>query len=326
MDTDTILGLLDETARLHAFESCLKTLELAPRLELEALRVCVKLHPPLKTAPGGDRYATPLQDQNHTNVPKDIVDGPALTQRLCHLLVSRIPHEPLDSDHFYKLADVLCGDGRFANLIFRETIHANLVALLPELTQGAHRDTESTEAEAQAERTATAYLTLIKCSCWLPSSHNHVIDLASLGLLSQFMGLPSIGHVAHDAISAFLSLLRRGERIVVASPSGLSQSWLKLNPISGHMELSGSIIDGSLWDQLRVLEINSRTMGEWIKFATSIFCVYRDNTNIYGHVSAVFRSSSKTLHWLTSDQVNLPATYSEHGSNGSRRLSKTRYY
>jgi tRNA guanosine-2'-O-methyltransferase len=260
MDTNTILGLLDEKTRLRAFESCLKTLELAPRLELEALRLCVRLHPPLKTASGDDHHVTPLEDQDYTDISKETFDGPALNQKLCHLLASRIPNEPLDSNHFYKLADILCGDGPFANLIFREKIHADLVALLPELSKSAHRDTE---AEAQAVRIATAYLTLIKCSYWLPSSHHHVIDPGSLGLLSQFLGLPSIDHVAHAAISAFLSLMRRGERIVVAPPTDPSQTWLQLNPISGQMELSASIIDGSLWGQLRLLETNSHTMGEW---------------------------------------------------------------
>jgi tRNA guanosine-2'-O-methyltransferase len=320
MDTNTILGFLDEKTRLRAFGSCLKTLELAPRLELEALRVCVRLHPPLKTASGDDHYVNPFEDQDHTNLSKQVVDGPALNQQLCHLLASRIPYEPLDSNHFYKLADILCGDGPFANLIFREKIHADLAALLPKLSEGAHRDTE---AEAQAVRTATAYLTLIKCSYWLPSSHNHVIDPGSLSLLSQFMGLSSVDHVAHDAISAFLSLLRRGERIVVAPPTDPSQTWLQLDPISGQMELSTSIIDGSLWGQLRLLETNSHTMGEWIKFATRIF-VYI--LIMWTCLCSSLQSTQRISQWLTSKQVNLPARFSELGSSGSLRSFRTRHH
>jgi tRNA guanosine-2'-O-methyltransferase len=269
MDTDTILGLLDEKARIQAFDACLKKLESGPRLDLEALRVCVKLRPPLKIASGDDSCITPPQDRDHADVSIEPVDGPTLNQRLCSLLTARIPLEPLDSDHFYELADILCVDGPFANLIFREHIHVHLVGLLPALSERAHRDTE---IEAQAVRSATAYLTLIKCSYWLPSSRNHVIDSKSLSFLSQFMGLPLLDHVIHDAISAFLSLLRRGERIIVAPPADLSQAWLKFDPVSGQIELSGSLIDGSLWNQLKLASDN-KTTGKLIDCGVVLFSI-----------------------------------------------------
>jgi tRNA guanosine-2'-O-methyltransferase len=287
MDTDAILDLLDEKARSQAFESCFNDLESAPRLDLEALRVCVKLRPPLRTALKADHCATLPLDHDLTEASKPALGGLAVNQKLCLLLTSRIPYEPLDSDHFYKLADILCIDGPFANLIFRENIHTELTAFLPELSGCAHRNTENTEAETQAVRTVTAYLTLIKCSYWLPSSRYHVVDPGTLGFLSQFMSLPSIEHVAHDAISAFLSLLRRGERIVVAPPANFSQSWLKLNPVSGQMELSGSIIDGCLWSQLRLIETNNHTIGEWIKFATWLLFAYLGSVCNHRHVLRV---------------------------------------
>jgi tRNA guanosine-2'-O-methyltransferase len=269
MDTDTILGLLDEKARVQAFEACLKKLESAPRLDFEVLRVCVKLHPPLNIASGDDSRTTPSQDQDDINASTRTVDGSALNQRLCSLLTARIPHEPLDSDHFYELAEILCSDGPFANLIFRGNIHVALVALLPKIS-----DREPTlEEEFEAGRKATAYLTLLKCSYWLPSSRNHAIDPGSLRFLAQFAGLQSVEHVIYDAISAFLSLLRREERIIVAPPADLSQSWLKLDPVSGQVEMSGSVIDGSLWDRLRWQTYKQQVIGELNEFAVQYLLV-----------------------------------------------------
>jgi tRNA guanosine-2'-O-methyltransferase len=269
MDTDTILGLLDEKARVQAFEACLKKLESAPQLDLEVLRVCVKLHPPLNIASGNNSQVPPLQNQDETYASKQIVDGPAPNQKLCSLLTARIPHEPLDSDHFYQLADILCSDGPFANLIFRENIHVALVALLPEIS-----DREPTlDEESQAGHKATAYLTLLKCSYQLPSSRNHVIDPGSLRFLTQFVGVQSVEHVIYDAISAFLSLLRREEPIVIAPPADLSQSWLKLDPVSGQVEMSGSVIDGSLWDRLRWQTYKQQVIGELNEFAVQFLLV-----------------------------------------------------
>jgi tRNA guanosine-2'-O-methyltransferase len=269
MDTDTILGLLDEKARVQAFEACLKKLESAPQLDLEVLRLCVKLRPPLNIASGDDNRITPPQDRDKTNASTSNVDASALNQKLCSLLTARIPHEPLDSDHFYDLADVLCSDGPFANLIFRENIHVALVALLPEISD--HEPTLDKEFEAGHK--ATAYLTLLKCSYWLPSSRNHAIDPGSLRFLTQFAGLQLVEEVFHDAISALLSLLRRGERIVVAPPADLSQSWLKLDPVSGQLEMSGSVIDGSLWDRLRWQTYKQQVIGELNEFVVQTHLV-----------------------------------------------------
>jgi tRNA guanosine-2'-O-methyltransferase len=268
MDLDSILDLLDEGSRRQAFESCLSKLDTAPQLDLEALRVCIRLrptprlssedaHPNDNVLPGSSLTAIQGgQDANET----------MLLDQLLHLLVSRIPLEQLDSDHFYRLASILCSDGPFACLLFQERIQSKLTALLPDLSERAHKDAEkSNEAEAslcQAIRTATAYLTLMKCSYWLPSIHNHVISPGSLSCLAQFLGLPVIDGIAHDAISAFLSLLKRREPITVATPQSVSQPWLKRDPISEQMVLAEPIIDGSLWDRLSILDVKSHTSGE----------------------------------------------------------------
>jgi tRNA guanosine-2'-O-methyltransferase len=265
MDLDSILDLLDEGSRHQAFKSCLTKLDTAPQLDLEALRVCIKLRPPprLEDYSKGEIHSgnslTATQDGQDTNETM-------LIDQLLHLLLTRIPLEQLDSDHFYKLADILCSDGRFAYLLFQERIHKTLTALLPDLSEHAHKQAEkSNVAEAtvrQATRTATAFLTLLKCSYWLPSNHNHVVSPGSLGFLAQFLGLPVIDGIAHDAISAFFLLLKRREPIAIAPPKDGSRSWLKRDTVSGQLVLSGPIIDGSFWSQLSVLNVKSHTLGE----------------------------------------------------------------
>jgi tRNA guanosine-2'-O-methyltransferase len=265
MDLDSILDLLDEGSRHQAFKSCLAKLDAAPQLDLEVLRVCIKLRPTPRldnhikddVHSGNSLIAT--QDGQDTNETM-------LIDQLLDLLVARIPLEQLDSDHFYKLANILCSDGHFANLLFQERIHVRLTALLPDLSEHAHKQAEkSNEAEAsvrQATRTATAFLTLLKCSYWLPSNHNHVVSPESLGFLAQFLGLPAIDSIAHDAISAFFLLLQRREPIAIAAPKDVSRPWLKRDTISGQLVLSGSIIDGSFWYQLSTLNVKSHTLGE----------------------------------------------------------------
>ena len=275
MDTDTVLGLLDEESKIKAFKQCLTTLETAPRLDLDALRVCIKLRPPLSPtfkdvhAESNDASSSRIipEDEMRLSASTQTVERSALAEKLCDLLLSRIPYEPLDSDHVFNLIEILCSDGPFAHVLFRERIHTDLVAILPGLSKHTNGDVEeSNDAEGsmrQNVRKATAYLTLLKCSFWLPSICNHVVEPGLLRLLSRFLGLSVLDEIAHDTISALLSLLRRGEPLVVARPRNTTQSWLEPGSVPGQVVLAGSFIDdGSLWDQLRKLEPKYFTTGK----------------------------------------------------------------
>lgn len=276
MDT-TILDLLDESSRIQAFTSCFTKLESSSRLDLDALRLCIKLRPRPKPVSKEDYHennarfgnpTTPYQDRDQADASRRDFEGYMFVEKLCDLLVLRIPLEQLDSDHFYVLADILCSDGPFTNMLFREKIHPNLVALLPILYESSHRGAgEIDEVEGAIQhsvRRAAAYLTLLKCSYWLPSNYYHVIEPSSLEFLSRFIGLSAVEDVAHDAVSAFFSLLKRREPIVVAPPRNASQSWLKFDSTLGRVILAGSIIDGSLWDRLSMLELKDYTIGEFL--------------------------------------------------------------
>jgi tRNA guanosine-2'-O-methyltransferase len=261
MNTDTILDLLDNSSRIRAFNSCLEKLEDAPQLDLEALRVCIKLRPAQPTAAGAGYQGKDTPSHVESAVPPD-QDIIALNERLHGLLVARIPQETLDSDHFYNLARILCSNGPFADAFFRGNIYQGLLALLPELSRHTDVTDELEGSVTRDVRRAKSYLTLLKCSYWLPSNCYHVVDSSSLGLLSQFMGIEVTDDIAQDAISALLSLLRRGEPIVVAAPSVARQSWLNLDAISGQAVLSTSIIDDCLWERLSALEHKNQTGGE----------------------------------------------------------------
>jgi tRNA guanosine-2'-O-methyltransferase len=271
MDTDAILNLLDERSRIQAFKHHLLKLETAPRLDLDALTVCIKLRPPLRPrfgedhsgshASSGSPLMVPSLAKSQPNASEQAIEECALAEKLCDILLLRIPNEHLVPDHIYSLAKIICSDGPLANVLFREKIHGDLVALLPELSKYTHRDNEaSNEAEGpmkQNVRIATAYLTCLKCTYWLPSNYSHVV------VLTRFIGLPALDDVAHDTISACLSLLKRGEPIVVAPPTDTSQSWLETGTHPGSLVLASSIVDGSLWDRLSMLEPNYFTSGEF---------------------------------------------------------------
>jgi hypothetical protein len=42
MDLEAVLGLLDDEAKNRAFEHSLSNLETSPRMEFEALKVCIR--------------------------------------------------------------------------------------------------------------------------------------------------------------------------------------------------------------------------------------------------------------------------------------------
>jgi hypothetical protein len=140
MNTETVLDLLDKASRIRAFNSCLEKLENAPRLDLEALRVCIKLRPAQPTASGAGHQGkdTPPQDESAVTPDQDMV---ALNERLHGLLLARIAQEELNSDHFYNLARILCSNGPFADVFFRRNIYQSLLALLPQLS----RHTDATD-------------------------------------------------------------------------------------------------------------------------------------------------------------------------------------
>jgi tRNA guanosine-2'-O-methyltransferase len=227
MDTDTLLALLDDESRGTAFKQCLSTLETAPQINIDALRMCIKLWTPLQSSSGA-------------------------TDQLIHLLMLKIPCEPMDTDCMYRLAEILCTNGPFAHLLFRERIYPDLAALLSELSKIATGDSE--DSAQQILHKAAAYLALLKSSYWLPSYYNHVVGPGLLDQLSAFLGIPVLDDNVLDTISAFLSLLKRGFPVSVASPRGSIQSWQVSDDKTGHVVLAGPIVDGRFWDKLSTLE------------------------------------------------------------------------
>jgi len=226
MDLNTVLDLLDGNTRINAYKQSLSKLESSPHLDFDALKLCIKLRRSLESASGG-------------------------ADRLFDLLALRIPHEPLNSDHFFLLAETLSIDGAFMDILFRRIVPVLGESYTPDLSK--HLDGEIESAAQQNIRKATAYLTLSKCTYWLPSSSNHFLVPFTLRLLSCFLGSPDLDEYALEAISALLSLLRRGEKIVVATSNDASPPWLKSTSIAGRMILAGSIVDESFWNRLSAL-------------------------------------------------------------------------
>jgi tRNA guanosine-2'-O-methyltransferase len=226
MDLNTVLGLLDEHTRINAYKQSMSKLESSPNLDLDALKLCIKLRPSPESAPG---------DAN----------------RLFDLLTLRIPHEPLDSDRFFRLAETVAVDGAFMDTLFRKILPVTGKVHIPELSK---RLDEQAESSAQHDiRKVAAYLTLSKCNYWLPSSSNHFLVPFTLNLLSNFLGSPDLDRYALDAISALLSLLRREKHIVVASAYDTPTSWLKSTSEPGRAILAEPIVNESFWNRLSAL-------------------------------------------------------------------------
>jgi tRNA guanosine-2'-O-methyltransferase len=277
----TIIDLLGDDLKRQAFESCLKKLKAAPRLDLDALRLCIRLWPSLTPISGRGHHGSPSGnpiDSIQSTASSQFPEEYALAEELCNLVVARIPHEQIGPDHFYTLAEIICSDGFLANVLFREKICPHLIALLPALSaqtlqHGGGMDDDD-EVWRDSVRKATAYLTILKCSYWLPSNdYFHVVEPSSLRLLSRFIGLSELDNVAHDAISAFLSLLKRGEQIVVAPPTSIPQIWLQPHTTPGRVSLATSIIDGSLWERISMLQTQDHKTGECLDICVKTMLV-----------------------------------------------------
>jgi tRNA guanosine-2'-O-methyltransferase len=269
MDVEAVLGFLDEPARLRAYEQCFFKLESTPRLDLEALSVCIRLRPSLENA-----------------------------EKLSTSLLLRIPQEHEDHERIYKLAEILLSNGQFGYALLGERIRAELVALLPELSKNIHGNGEpGDEAERfhlDSVRKATAFLDLLKCVYWLPNHHNHIIDPTTLEFLSRFIGVEAVDNAAHDTVSAFLSLLKRGGTIVVAHATSAPQPWARYDSSLGQMVLVASVIDESVWHQFSALGPGyfktggSKVFRTWFQWSSQVVA---DGTRL--------RCLKEDLYWQT---------------------------
>lgn len=230
---ETIVYLSDES-RLKAFEHSWAKLEgSTTQLNLDALSLCIRLLPPFGP---------------------DTTEGPH--QKLRRLLVHRLPEEPQDAEHLYKLAETCAANESFARLLFVD-LHRQLSAAACQLS-GARKeeyeyDGQTVSADEYTRRTATI-LASLKCSFWLPRERHHVLNPDLFKLLTDFVGLEGLTEIALDALSALLSLLsrRQQEPIFVANPGGEVQ-WLKFDSTSGRLVLNQSVIDQSLWTCFKTL-------------------------------------------------------------------------
>jgi tRNA guanosine-2'-O-methyltransferase len=236
MDSDSILDFLDVQSRIRAFAHYFSKLEAAQRLDLGALKVCIRLCTPQDSTSGG----APSESTASSNGLSASSLNLTSTEKLISLLLRRIPEETQNSDHLYRLAEVLLNDGIFARMFLGKRLRDELIEILPQLSQIDHEEAVDGEKTSHqlCVRKATGYLTLLRCSYWLPSSRSCVVESTTLEFLSRFLGLPATDGVAHDTVSAFLSLLKQDERS--------QRSLLGENSPS-------ILIDQSLWDRYSVL-------------------------------------------------------------------------
>lgn len=241
MESDTIFDFLDAESRIRAFSHYFSKLEAAKRLDFDALRVCIRLR--------AIKSDGSLSTSSSNLTPSG---------QLINILLLRIPQEPQDTDHIYKLAEVLLNDGDFARSLLRERLRDELLEVLPQLSR-TDQDEAVDGARTQGQlfvRKATGYLNLLRCCYWLPSSRSYVVDSTTLKFLSRFLGRPETDGIAHGAVSALLSLLKQG---------GHSQR----SPLSD--DRPPVLVDQSLWDRYRTLGLDyfdsgSQIFGTWFQW------------------------------------------------------------
>lgn len=237
---DAILYMSDEL-KLKAFERNWARLETSTRrLNLDALRLCVRLLP-----------------EDKTNKPNEAQGN------LRDLLLRHLQDEQEEPEYLYQLAEACTQNESFAVPLFLE-IHAHLTHAAESPTahhksdgSGGHSvqdEDEQTAATDEHSLRVAAYLRFLKYSFWLPSNSLHVLQPHLPRLLLAFVGTEGLTDIALDAVSALLSLLGRApqEAIRVAN-LGNDASWLRLDSESEQFVLRGSIIDQSFWTVFKSL-------------------------------------------------------------------------
>ncbi|KZM26527.1 tRNA (guanosine(18)-2'-O)-methyltransferase [Ascochyta rabiei] len=231
---DAILYLSDDSS-LKAFELNWSKLEASTaHLHIDALTLCIRLLP-----------------------SSSVVASGRSREELTRLLLRRLPGEPQDSEHLYKLAEICSTNEAFAWSVFHQIV-VELDIAAAQLSVARKDSYDANEQAFAAEdyvRRAATFLTFLKCSFWLPHDTHHVVAPGSLKTLTAFIGLEDLNDVALDALSALLSLLshRHQKPIVVANPRA-DIPWAKLESPSARFVLGQSIIDQSLWTYFKTLD------------------------------------------------------------------------
>ncbi|KAJ4990810.1 hypothetical protein SVAN01_03599 [Stagonosporopsis vannaccii] len=230
---DAILYMSDEL-KLKAFELNWAKLEASTtHLQLDALRLCVRLLP----------QAKPLQPSEPH-------------EKLRDLFLHRLFDERQDSQHLYELAEACSSNPSFAVSLFttiQEDLERAAAAFSPR-GKGTARANPDESADEHVRRTV-AFVKFLECSFWQPPDSLHIISPRLFDLLISFVGTDGLTEAALDAASALLSLAsrRHQEPIHVANP-GTEAPWIDLDPSSGRFVLCQPLISQSLWSHFKALD------------------------------------------------------------------------
>ncbi|CAO2655374.1 Nn.00g104380.m01.CDS01 [Neocucurbitaria sp. VM-36] len=248
---DSVLDFLDDGTKNAAFEHHLAKLHTTTSLDLDALRVCIRLSPPV----------TPEEVAGHfeSNCAPGSARSPA-QNRLPHeqiwdLILSKISREQ-NLEVLYKTAEICLGNNSIAAAQINRRIYDALGLLLSELCRDQReivRDETQLLQRADSIRKAAAYLRFLQCSFWLPRDQQHLIHQNCIGILSRFIGIDGLDHVAQDALSALFALLKSGGSIVVAYQENPSKPWLKYESTIRRFVLNESIVDQTFWNEIKAL-------------------------------------------------------------------------
>ncbi|KAF1922832.1 uncharacterized protein M421DRAFT_76938 [Didymella exigua CBS 183.55] len=231
---------MSDELKLKAFELNWAKLQPPARLNIDAVRLCVRLLPE-------------LGDQNRES-----------HERLRDLLLHRMRDEEQDSQYLYQLAEALTSNASFAVLFYASIWKAVLDAApcLP--------------AEERIRQTA-AFLAFLKCSFWLPPDSLHVVGPGESRILTSFIGREGLAEPALDALSALLALSSRQPQEPIHTSNLVSHGvWAKLDPASGRYVLDGSLTYTSLWSQLKTLSLahfetkSSKLFRVWFQWISQI--------------------------------------------------------
>jgi len=194
-----------------------------------------------------------------------------------------ISKEPNDSERLYSYAKICLDNEQLGCFIFDQITQYLRIAISGYDTKA----TELSETPETSSQYVQACLRFLKCSYWLPSKHYHYITLDLLNLLLSSLGHALLDGLAHDTLSALLSLLLANSSVVVLNATRLPSDWVKTYSESGQCIIRSDILQDLFFRRLAGLpsdyftdsaSVAFRTWFQWTSYAlrnrTSVEAIY----------------------------------------------------
>ncbi|KAL1605003.1 hypothetical protein SLS60_004546 [Paraconiothyrium brasiliense] len=298
-DVESIIQFADASVKELAFDHYWSIVQgsASGLIDLEALRICVRLLPPDGSSPNVSLHSLVVcstityKRELVERAPAKGIEASIFVCRLADieqadgsykgihdLIFEYISTERHIEDHLYLLAEVCLSDPQFGCLVFDNiTGYIEIASQWNDSLATKDHYHEMQLGKEEHVQKLQAYYKFLKCSYWLPADRYHYITPKLISLIVHSIGKDEVDDHVHDTLSSLLSLLARPS-VAVLKTERLSDNWMEPDwNFKKPILLSGALSD-LFFDRLRELPLpyftgNAskafRTWFQWISYVNA---------------------------------------------------------